>query len=335
MENIVAATIGVIVFGAVTVAVSKSNRLAKKSFSALDISNAKRSLYSAVDCGMTLQNLPLGNPCAGIANYINLRSLEGKIIVSQTGSTFGSGGEYVIRAYCHDGSVAGIPPGIEVRAVKLYPRFVRFDIDSSWVGVPTPPNPSHYIKDELIKGADGLDLAYDWNHPKSLLSSPGPGGLCASRFGNTVVPSCNNDPNQYIKSVNFDAQTVECATIPTCSDTETLEFSANNFTCNNSLYNTITSNYIRHVDSQKAIMIRDITRIATIYQNLINTTRRRLSLLGSVSNGVTTSIGASDDRGCSLLRNGSCPDGYLMTGYEARINASGGCRASCVKVSPP
>jgi hypothetical protein len=334
LENIVGAAVGLAVVGAASVAITKSNRLSKKAFSTLDISNAKQNLYSAIDCGMTLANLPLGDPCAGRPGYIPLISLEGKILVAASGSAFGSGGDYVLRAYCHDGSVPGVAKGIEVRAVKLYPRFVRNVSDISWVGVARPPNPSHYIKDE-VRGPGGLELAYDWNHPKSILSTPGPGGLCSSRFGNNVAALCTYGANQYIKSVDFDAQTVECGTIPTCSDTETLEFSANNFTCNSSLYTTITDNYIRHIDSQKTITINEITRIANIYQDRINTTRRRLSLLGSVSNGVTTSNGASDDLGCSLLRNGSCPPGYLMTGYEARINASGDCRSSCVMVAPP
>jgi hypothetical protein len=69
--------------------------------------------------------------------------------------------------------------------------------------------------------------------------------------------------------------------------------------------------------------------------NTMNYVYNRFGQLGSWSNGTAVSIGASSDHGCAKLSNGSCPDGYLMYGYEARQQGSGSCHSFCVKIAPP
>lgn len=330
LESIVALSIGIGVFAATIGAVNSGSRLTKKAFTSIDISSTKKNLYASIDCGKTFQGLSIGNPCAGNPRYLDLYSIDGKVLVSQNASKFG---DVLLRAYCHDGS-GPTPGGIEVRAVRLRSNVTANTQDVSWVGKKTPTDPDRYISDE-VRGTGTSKLSYDWNHPKSIISSPGPGGLCASRFGSVVVkPGCPKD-NQYVQSINYDAQKVDCRDIPTCKTNETLEFSANNFTCSTNLYNQLTIDYKKNVDNYYAKRLENITNITTNVQSQINSTTNRYANLGAQSNGVMTSIGSSDDDGCALLANGTCPTGYLMYGYEARLASNGGCRASCVKIVPP
>jgi hypothetical protein len=201
----------------------------------------------------------------------------------------------------------------------------------SWIGNSTPPNPSHYFADE-----SNTAINYDWNHPKSILASPGPGGLCASSFQAFAASAVCPGADQYVQSYNFGTKEVTCKSIPTCGATQSLEFSGSDFYCSNDRYTNIVNffgGYIYNISIPPTYSTINYYRdSANSYMDYVY---NRFGQLGSRANGSTTSIGASNDSGCAQLSRGSCPNGYLMYGYEARQQGSGSCHASCVKIAPP
>jgi prepilin-type N-terminal cleavage/methylation domain-containing protein len=332
LESLVAVVIGGGITLGVMNSVSHANKLAKKLSDDSDFSLLGKHLIDAVDCGMTFRGMLQGDPCSGNPRYISLYSLEGAEIVSHYGSSFGNKSGVLVRAYCSDGPNRGL----DVRAVKLnylfavpsnaiHSQFLRFAENS--LG-----KPDNYRIDSARSNST-TTIRYDWNHPKSRIFQPGPGGLCEGWFGNNVVKN-QCAPNQYLKNVNFDDQIFECATIPTCGNDETLEFSANNFTCSKSLYTYLTQEYIKSIDQATTVAVKDINSLTSDFQTQINTTEARFSNLALASNGTEISIGASSDSGCAKVANTTCPKGYLMSGYESRQEGSGNCRAFCVKVAP-
>lgn len=324
IETMVGLTVGLIGLMAFIKVISDANRLSKKSLSAVDISSIKRNVFAGVNCEATFKGLTIGDPCNGAPRYIDLKSADGKILVSANGT---SSGNFVVRAYCSDGSGRGL----DVRAVKLLPEFKSNVEDISWVGKSLPTNPDHYMADE----SRSINLKYDWNHPNAIISTPGAGGLCVASFqAATVATSCSGS-NAYVKSINFDTKGVTCGTIPVCAANESLEFSGSSFTCSAERYNTMVNYFYTFTNSQIPGSIDTINSYRDSAVNTMNYVYNRFGQLGSWSNGTTVSIGASSDSGCAKLSNGSCPDGYLMYGYEARQQGSGSCHASCVKIAPP
>jgi hypothetical protein len=173
--------------------------------SSLDIADLKKNIYSAVDCGMTFANLPKGDPCPA-GGYWTLRTIDNKVFVDSNGTSFGPNNQYSVRAYC-SGGVGG---GLDIRVVRWNTGYSGSVGDISWVGQTIPTNPAAYLADE----ARPSELSYDWLHPKSRISQPGPGGLCSGWFGNSFnhAPTCSPPgqpapPNQYISNVDFDRQT--------------------------------------------------------------------------------------------------------------------------------
>jgi Tfp pilus assembly protein PilV len=327
LESLVAVLVGGGITLGVMNSVTHANKLTKKVSESSDFAPVRKHLIDAVDCGMTFRGMQQGDPCNGNPRYIPLYSLEGEEIVLSTGSSFGNKSNVIVRAYCSDGPNRRL----EVRAIKArenlndYSPLLRFAENSL-------ANQNSYIID-TARSSSTTTIHYDWNHPKSIIFQPGPGGLCAGWFGNNVVKN-QCAANQYLKNVNFDDQIFECATIPTCGNDETLEFSANNFTCSKSLYNYLTQEYIKSIDQATTVVVNDINSLTSNFQTQINTTEERFSNLALASNGTELSIGASSDSGCAKVANTTCPKGYLMSGYESRQEGSGSCHAFCVKVAP-
>jgi hypothetical protein len=270
----------------------------------------------AVDCGMTFRGMQQGDPCNGNPRYIPLYSLEGEEIVLSTGSSFGNKSNVILRAYCSD----GVNRGLDVRAIKTSKKWDDFSKLLSFAENSLAN--SNYYRIDTSLSSSTKTFHYDWNHPKSRIFQPGPGGLCAGWFGNNVGKS-QCAPNEYLKNIDFDEQIYECATIPTCGNDETLEFSANNFTCSKSLYNYLTQEYIKNIDQATTLAVDNINSLTSNFQTQINTTEERFSNLALTSNGTELSIGASSDSGCATVANTTCPKGYLMSGYELRQEGLG------------
>ena len=323
LEILVALAIGLAGLVAFTGAITSANKLTKKSLSAVDIASIKRNVYAAVNCEATFRGLTQGSPCSGSARYIDLLSSEGKVVVSSTGS---SSGNFVVRAYCSDGANGGL----DVRIVKLKPDYISNTQDISWIGLSSPANPSHYMPDESRSSV----LSYDWKHPRSILSTPGPGGLCSANFqNNTSAGSCQ--PNEYVQQINFDTREVKCLPIPTCNDTQSLEFSDSGFYCSSDRYTNMVTYMNQYADDNINATRDGINFYKNQANTYMDTVYNRFSKLGTWENGTTTSVGGSNDDQCSKLARGTCPDGYFMYGYEARQQGNGGCRSSCVKIAPP
>ncbi|MEI8025914.1 MAG: type II secretion system protein [Pseudomonadota bacterium] len=324
LETLVALSIGLIAFLAFTGVLTSANKLTKKSLSTVDISSLKRTIYATVNCDKTFSGLTIGNPCSGSSRYIDLRNADGQTVVSANGTISGN---YAVRAYCSDGANRGL----DVRAVKLKPAFLSNVQDISWIGLSSPTNPTHYMPDESRSSV----LNYDWNHPNSILSTPGISGLCAASFQTAPATTVCSNPNEYVQSIDFDAKLPICKQMPFCGSYESLEFSGTDFYCSSQAYWNMVNNLNNYTDSVVPGGYTSVNNYRDKINNYEDYVYNRFSQLASWSNGTTTSVGGSNDTECAKLDNGSCPDGYLMYGYEARQQGNGGCRASCVKIAPP
>lgn len=324
IEVTVSIAIGAIVIAAIVGAMASSGRLVKKSMSTVDVATIKKSIYSAVSCEKTFSGLPVGNPCGGNPRYIDLRNSEDKLLVSSNGA---KAGKFVVRAYCN-------AVGLDVRVVKLHTAHLGNEQAIDWVGKAKPANPDFYVRDES-RGSGKAPLSYDWNHPKSILSTPGNGGLCAGSFQNDAQESGCTGDSDYVKSIDYKTGHVKCGEVPTCGANAFLVYSGGEFSCDEKTYVEAIKEAKAYIDQKIAGSTQEIQKNSDDTLDVINAVSARIDKLGSWSNGTITSQGGSTDRECARLKLGTCPDGYLMYGYEARLAGSGRCVTRCVKIAPP
>ena len=284
LEILVALSIGLSAFVGFTGVITSANRLTKKSLSTVDISSLKRNIYATVSCENTFKGLTIGNPCSGSPRYIALTNGDGQTVVSANGTISGN---YVVRAYCSDGANRGL----DVRVVKLRPAFVSNVQDISWIGLSSPTNPTHYMPDESRSSV----LSYDWNHPSSILSTPGLGGLCAASFQTAPPATVCSNPDQYVQSIDFDTKLPICKQITNCGSSQSLEFSGTDFYCSSQAYTNMVNSLNSYTDSVVPGGYSAVNNYRDQVNNYEDYVYNRFSQLASWSNGTTTSVGGSND----------------------------------------
>jgi hypothetical protein len=178
---IVASAIGASSLFFLSKGVSEMQASSKKTESNLDLNGIKVNLMTQVNCAETFGSRSATDPCPS-GEYIDLKSANGRVLVSQDGSAWG---KWTIRAFCStelDVRAVQLLPG---RDKKSYTNFARRNVAS---------DKSVFRKDELLKGT-----YYDFENPKSKIFGSGMGvPLCGDRFGGTVSPGGTVPPGGII-----------------------------------------------------------------------------------------------------------------------------------------
>jgi hypothetical protein len=317
VEAIIASMVGIIGLVALNAGIVNVKKASRKVESELDVSGIRANLSQSISC------LTKGNPCP-TGRYVDLKTSLEKVVIGSGGTRIG---HWVVRAYCQPPSSPGATDGgLDIRALGVLPAHDTTAEARTWH--PQPTNLDYFRKDELTQ------LPYDSDHPRARVSTPGATSLCSDWFG-TVTPTGNcSGPNQFVKSIDFDNQTVACGSVPNCTGNNVLNFDGVNFSCSSAFSSGFSSwitNISTTLNNSIATVVNTNNTHVTNLTNSINYVNSRFDTLGL---GPFAEVLGTNNYECQSLSRMKCPDGYLMWAYEARIVAGHNCRVQCRKIIP-
>ena len=314
--------VGTSVIGIVSQRSANISKSSKKTASRADLLGLKSNIYNNVDCPATFSTSlgfgPKGTPCTpgfGPTGYIDLRSKSGTLINSDGSSQFG---KWNALAYCSSS-------GIEIRFVSLLPSSYGNLADKQWVGKTAPEDLSHYRLDELTK------QPYSWMHPLSAISKPGPEGICNDWFQSSATTSGTCDG--FVRKVNFKNKTATCSPVQKCNYPDILMFdsSSNQFVCNSGLISTSYNNSKAATDTYiKSIVDNFYNNVWNNILPKVTYTNTEISAFPNFSDFHDITRSSFSD--CAKREQMKCPNGYIMWGYEAKLEDGQNCRVRCAKL---
>lgn len=320
VEILVAAAIGGI---AILILGSSMNLIdagAKKVDQIAEISELKSMVVGSISCKETFANLPSRPPCSASGQYIDIKGKTGKILIENTGSKMG---QWTVRALC-------TADGIDIRGSIIIDKFAAQSRQlSDWRGQKKPADPKKYKQDRSLPGTDQV---LSWANPLTSIAKPGPIGLCSDFFASQQKrPECGAD--QYLKSVNLKANTIECRDLPKCTLPDTLKFNGKDFVCTPALSNKITTEITNYRNQQ----IGPLDTIANNNLNMLVNKKDELNnkikeVFNPKNDKVKFGYTDSECRKASFR----CDDGWVMTSYEYRYGtpSSQKCSMNCRKIRP-
>lgn len=316
VEAIITITLGVVGLVALNSGVLDAKKSSRRVESDIDLSSIRNNLQQSVSCSRTFAGRVRGNPCPA-GQYIDLKTVLDKTLLAQNGSRIG---HWVVRAYCDAPGAPGAPDGgLDIRALGILPASDGVAEARDWKsGV---PDPGLFRRDELTL------TPYNADHPKAKLFAVTTIPLCSDWFGTpSDVGNCSN-PNQFVKSIDFENESMTCGTVPSCTGTQVLNFDGTDFSCSNSLNTILTT----RIDTIRTAVTTTMDTHVTNLSDSLNYVNGRFATLGL---GAFTEVLGTNNSQCQSLRRMRCPDGYMMWAYEARIEPDHNCRVQCRKIVP-